>query len=90
MARIVDLSQEIYEGMPVYAGHLETAVRQHHEYPGLDASAAEWLSEHCPKIFGVDSPSPDNPIDKDYPVHMVPAAHPRRPRLAGAGDRHGR
>jgi kynurenine formamidase len=181
MARIVDLSQEIYEGMPVYAGHLETAVWQHHtheqtapnfesgfsyqslgltmcdhgpthvdaishldpsedalridempldtfwgegicldvfdvapreyidadrleralaespvklaagdvllvrtgtherfggtpeyttQYPGLDASAADWLSEHHPKIFGVDSPSPDNPIDKDYPVHM--------------------
>ena len=181
MSRIVDLSQEIYEGMPVYAGHLETKVWQHHtheqtapnfesgfsyqslgitlcdhgpthvdsishldpseaapridemaldqfwgpgicldvsdvaareyidaerldralsdspvklhegdvlllrtgtpervggtaeytsQYPGLDESAANWLSQHRPKIFGVDSPSPDNPIDRNYPVHM--------------------
>jgi len=39
-------------------------------YPGLDQSAADWLSEHRPKIFGVDCPSPDNPIDRIYPVHM--------------------
>ena len=30
--RIIDLSQEIYEGMPVYAGHLETKVWQHHRF----------------------------------------------------------
>jgi kynurenine formamidase len=181
MATIVDLSQEIYQGMPVYEGHLKTVVWQHHshedtaskfdsgfsyqslgimlcdhgpthvdalshldpredaptidamaldtffgagtcldisdlgpreycdagrldralaeaggdlrpgdvlllrtgavdrfgglpaytsEYPGLDESAARWLSERKPKIFGVDSPSPDNPIDRQYPVHM--------------------
>jgi kynurenine formamidase len=181
MPRLVDLSQEIYQGMPVYAGHLKTVVWQHHahedtaplfesdfsyqslglmlcdhgpthvdsishldprddapridempldtfwgpgtcldvsdldpreycdaarldralaesaadvrpgdvlllrtatadryggtreyttEYPGLDASAAEWLGEHRVKIFGVDSPSPDNPADRVYPVHL--------------------
>jgi hypothetical protein len=32
LKRIVDLSQEIYEGMPVYAGHLETKVWQHHRF----------------------------------------------------------
>ena len=177
--RIVDLSQEIYEGMPVYAGHLETKVWQHHtfadtapnfdsdfafqslgitvcdhgpthvdalshldpspeaptidqmaletffgegtcldvtgvapreyvtaehldraaseadlregdvlllrtgaaderggttaytsQYPGLDQSAADWLRERKPKVFGVDSPSPDNPADRIYPVHL--------------------
>jgi kynurenine formamidase len=173
--RIIDLSQEIYEGMPVYAGHLETKVWQHHtfadtapnfdsdfayqslgvtfcdhgpthvdalshldprpgaptidqmdlgqfcgegtcldvsgvapreyvtaehlesalqesavevregdvlllrtgsaeryggtqeyttQYPGLDGSAADWLRERRPKVFGVDSPSPDNPADR--------------------------
>jgi kynurenine formamidase len=36
------------------------------EYPGLDASAADWLHDQQVKIFGVDSPSPDNPIDKRY------------------------
>lgn len=181
MSRIVDLSQEIYQGMPVYAGHLKTVVFQHHsfedtapnfdsgwayqslgllmcdhgpthvdaishlderpgaptidempldtfwgegicldisdlgareycdaerldralaqspvklragdvlllrtgaadrhegtrqyttEYGGLDQSAADWLEAHEPKIFGVDSPSPDTPGDRIYPVHM--------------------
>jgi kynurenine formamidase len=177
--RIVDLSQEIYEGMPLYKGHLETKVWQHHtfadtapnfdsdfayqslgitlcdhgpthvdalshldprpdaptidvmaldqfcgegtcldvsgveppgyitaehldraaqaadvregdvlllrtgtadlhggteayttQYPGLDQSAADWLRERRPKVFGVDSPSPDNPVDRIYPVHL--------------------
>jgi kynurenine formamidase len=186
VARLIDLSQEIYEGMPVYAGHLETRVWQHHshadtapmfesefsyqslgitlcdhgpthvdalshldprdgaptidrmaldtfwgdgtcldisdvppreyctgerldraldeagvdlrggdvlllrtgtaerfggtaeyttQYPGLDASAAEWLGDHRVKIFGVDSPSPDNPADRVYPVHLFCRAH---------------
>jgi kynurenine formamidase len=179
MPRLVDLSQEIYQGMPVYAGHLETKVWQHHtfadtapnfdsgfayqslgitlcdhgpthvdalshldprpeaptidrmdlgqfcgdgtcldvsgvpareyitaahleraaasadvregdvlllrtgtaerrggtpeyttQYPGLDQSAADWLRDHRPKVFGVDSPSPDNPADRIYPVHL--------------------
>lgn len=181
MAQLVDLSQEIYDGMPVYAGHLETKVWQHHsfadtapnfdsefafqslgiqlcdhgpthvdalshldprpdapsidvmaletftgegtcldvsdvapreyvdaerleralaespaplhrgdvlllrtgsaerfggtpeyttQYPGLDESAARWLEDRGVKIFGVDSPSPDNPADRIYPVHL--------------------
>jgi kynurenine formamidase len=41
------------------------------EYPGLDESASEWLREKGVKAFGVDSPSPDNPISKTYPVHMM-------------------
>src|ERR1700760_3857538 len=190
--RIVDLSQEIYDGMPVYAGHLETKVWQHHrfedtaknfdsdfayqslgitfcdhgpthvdalshldprpgaptidrmdlaqfcgegtcldvtgvearhyitadhleraaakadlregdvlllrtgaadlhggtreyttQYPGLDQSAADWLRDHKPKIFGVDSPSPDNPADRIYPVHLFsrPSATPHYENL---------
>lgn len=186
MAHLIDLSQEIYQGMPVYAGHLKTVVWQHHtheetapnfdsgfsyqslgmmfcdhgpthvdalshldpregaptidampletfwgegtcldisdlgpreycdasrldgalaatgaelrpgdvlllrtgtadrhggtreyvsEYPGLDASAADWLRDREVKIFGVDSPSPDNPIDRQYPVHMFCREH---------------
>jgi kynurenine formamidase len=181
MSKIIDLSQEIYDGMPVYKGHLETKVWQHHRhedtapnfdsdfsyqslgitfcdhgpthvdafshldtapdaptidqmsldmfwgegicldvsdvrapdyitgehlerahgdsavklrqgdvllirtgsperyggtaeyttaYPGLDQSAADWLSAHKPKVFGIDSPSPDNPIDRIYPAHL--------------------
>jgi kynurenine formamidase len=40
------------------------------QYPGLDQSAADWLRERKPKVFGVDSPSPDNPADRIYPVHL--------------------
>jgi kynurenine formamidase len=185
VTRIIDLSQEIYEGMPVYAGHLETKVWQHHtfadtapnfdsdfafqslgitlcdhgpthvdalshldprpdaptidrmaldqfcgdgtcldvtgvapreyitaehleralqespaelrqgdvlllrtgaadqfagtpdypkRYPGLDQSAADWLRDRKPKVFGVDSPSPDNPADRIYPAHLFSRA----------------
>jgi kynurenine formamidase len=151
--RLIDLSQEIYEGMPVFAGHLETKVWQHHtfedtapkfdsdfayqslgitvcdhgpthvdalshldptpgaptidqmdlaqfcgegdvlllrtgsaerfggtqeyttQYPGLDQSAADWLRDRRPKVFGVDSPSPDNPADRIYPVHLFSREH---------------
>lgn len=41
------------------------------EYPGLDESGAEWLLEHEVKVFGVDSPSPDNPASPTYPVHLM-------------------
>jgi kynurenine formamidase len=44
------------------------------EYPGLDQSAADWLRDHRPKVFGVDSPSPDNPADRIYPVHLFSRA----------------
>jgi len=179
--RLIDLSQEIYDGMPVYAGHLETKIWQHHThaetapkfdsdfsfqslgisfcdhgpthvdafshldpnpdaptidkmpldlfwgeatcldvsdvlapdyidsdrldralvdspvdlkpgdilllytgsaeryggtaeytitYPGLDQSGADWLRDRRVKAFGVDTPSPDNPIDRIYPAHI--------------------
>jgi kynurenine formamidase len=41
------------------------------KYTGLDADAAEWLRERRVKVFGVDSPSPDNPLSRTYPVHMM-------------------
>lgn len=41
------------------------------QYPGLDESASEWIKEKGIKTFGVDSPSPDNPISKTYPAHMM-------------------
>ena len=44
VTRIVDLSQEIYEGMPVYAGHLQTKIWQHHRFedtaPNFDSDFA--------------------------------------------------
>jgi kynurenine formamidase len=50
-----------YYGTPEYTS----------QYPGLDESGAAWLLERGVKIFGVDSPSPDNPISRTYPVHMM-------------------
>jgi kynurenine formamidase len=40
-------------------------------YTGLDEAAGEWLVERGVKVFGVDSPSPDNPISRTYPIHMM-------------------
>jgi kynurenine formamidase len=50
-----------YGGTPEYTSR----------YPGLDEGAAEWLRERGVKVFGVDSPSPDNPVSRTYPVHMM-------------------
>lgn len=41
------------------------------DFPGLDASAAEWIVRRQVKSFGVDSPTPDNPASTTYPVHMM-------------------
>jgi kynurenine formamidase len=41
------------------------------QYPGLDESASQWLLDRGVKVFGVDSPSPDNPISRTYPCHMM-------------------
>lgn len=41
------------------------------QHPGLDDSGAEWLAQKKVKAFGVDCPTPDNPISRLYPVHMM-------------------
>jgi kynurenine formamidase len=41
------------------------------EFAGLGASGAEWIVAQGVKAFGVDSPTPDNPVSKTYPVHMM-------------------
>jgi kynurenine formamidase len=41
------------------------------EFAGLGASAADWIVERGIKTFGVDSPTPDNPVSTSYPVHMM-------------------
>ena len=41
------------------------------QYPGLDESAGEWLVEKKVKVFGIDTPSPDNPISRTYPIHLM-------------------
>lgn len=44
-------------------------------YPGLDEEGSAWLVEKGVKAFGVDSPSPDNPISRTYPCHMMCREH---------------
>lgn len=41
------------------------------EYPGLGEDGAEWLVQRGVKAFGVDTPTPDNPASRTYPVHLV-------------------
>jgi len=41
------------------------------DFPGLGESACDWIVERGVKTFGVDSPTPDNPISKTYPCHMM-------------------
>ena len=45
------------------------------DYPGLDETASQWIVDRGIKTFGVDSPSPDNPISKTYPIHMMCRKH---------------
>jgi kynurenine formamidase len=77
MRRLVDLSQEIYQGMPVYAGHQKTIVWQHHTHadtaPLFDSdfsyqSLSLLLCDHGPTHVDALShldPRPDAPtIDR--------------------------
>ena len=41
------------------------------DFPGLGASASEWIVQRGVKTFGVDSPTPDNPTSTTYPCHMM-------------------
>jgi kynurenine formamidase len=41
------------------------------QYPGLSEASAEWLVEKGIKAFGVDTPTPDTPGSRTYPVHLL-------------------
>lgn len=41
------------------------------EFPGLGESGSQWILEKGVKTFGVDTPTPDNPLSKTYPCHMM-------------------
>jgi kynurenine formamidase len=58
----------LHTGTPARCGGTPAYTR---EYPGLSAEAAEWLVDRRVRVFGVDSPSPDNPASRTYPVHMM-------------------
>ena len=61
-------------------------------YTGLDDEAPPpGCTTSGVKVFGVDSPSPDNPISRTYPVHMMCREQRhhalREPRQPRRGDR---
>ncbi|HEX9923215.1 MAG TPA: cyclase family protein [Anaerolineae bacterium] len=67
---------EIRQGdiLLIYTGtydRLKGTMEYTNQYPGLDESASQWLVEQGVKAFGVDCPSPDNPISRTYPIHMM-------------------
>lgn len=45
------------------------------DFPGLGSSGNEWILDHQVKTFGVDSPTPDNPVSRSYPCHMMCRHH---------------
>lgn len=62
----------------IHTGHYERyqgTMEYTNKYPGLDADAGEWIREKQVKVFGVDNPSPDNPISPTYPVHLMCREH---------------
>lgn len=40
-------------------------------FPGLGEAGSAWLVQRGVKTFGVDSPTPDNPVSRTYPCHMM-------------------
>lgn len=45
------------------------------DFPGLGESGSQWIVDKGVKTFGVDTPTPDNPISKTYPCHMMCRHH---------------
>ena len=41
------------------------------DFAGIGESGSQWIVEKGVKTFGVDTPTPDNPISKTYPCHMM-------------------
>lgn len=40
-------------------------------FAGLGESACQWILDKGITTFGVDSPTPDNPLSTEYPAHMM-------------------
>lgn len=41
------------------------------DFPGFGESGSAWIRDRGVKTFGVDSPTPDNPVSRTYPCHMM-------------------
>jgi kynurenine formamidase len=65
MARLVDLSQDIYEGMPVYPGHCKTVTFQHATH---QETAPRWTSGFSIQTWGFL-------INDNGPTHVDSFSH---------------
>lgn len=45
------------------------------DFPGLGESGSKWIAHRGVKTFGVDSPTPDNPVSRIYPCHLMCRHH---------------
>ncbi|MCU1687399.1 MAG: Kynurenine formamidase [Amycolatopsis sp.] len=45
------------------------------DFPGLGESGSKWIAGRGVKTFGVDSPTPDNPVSRIYPCHLMCREH---------------
>ena len=41
------------------------------DFAGIGATGAQWIVDKGVKTFGVDSPTPDNPVSTTYPTHLM-------------------
>ena len=69
MVETVDLTQEIYEGMPTYKGHLETKIWQHHTFA---ETAPLFESEFCFQSLGLQL-CDHGPTHVDAISHLDPS-----------------
>src|SRR5258708_20016169 len=82
MSRLIDLSQEIYQGMFVYPGHLKTVIWEHHtheetkkNFEGGFSSQSRGLlmSDHGPTHVDALShlgPNPEAPSIEKIPLDL--------------------
>ena len=61
-----------------WAAHFGTGLYDRH--PSLSVDAAQWLVDQHVKLVGLDTPTPDLPVDRrpdgfDWPVHHVLLSH---------------
>ncbi len=79
-AAVEKSGQELRNGdiLLLYTGTYDRYVGQPEyltTFPGLGEEGSMWLVEKGVKTFGVDTPTPDNPISKTYPCHMMCRFH---------------
>lgn len=68
--------QELREGdvLLFHTGHYERhkdTLEYLDQHSGLGAEASDWVAAHKVKVFGVDTPTPDNPASKIFPAHIM-------------------